>query len=89
MSTDIVDAIKTAYAGEDMHAKDMALADCSATIASLRQQVETLREALKEARGMLKSCGFEHPEDDPELVASWERGLARINAAIAAATRET
>ena len=49
----------------------------------VRERINTLEAALREARGMLKSCGFEHPEDDPELVASWERGLEKIDAALA------
>lgn len=46
------------------------------------ERVAELEAALREARGMLRSCGFESPEDDPELVASWERGLAKIDAAL-------
>ena len=46
------------------------------------ERIAELEAALREARGMLSSCGFEHPEDDPELVVSWERGLAKIDAAL-------
>lgn len=39
-------------------------------------------EALREARGMLRSCDFtgEYDEVDPDLKASWDRGLAKIEA---------
>lgn len=57
------------------------------TIASLRQEVEELREALKEARVSLS----ENVEYEQSF-ASHDRTrevIARVDAAIAAATRET
>jgi hypothetical protein len=45
-------------------------------------RIAELEAALRCARGMLRSCGFDEPDDDPELVASWERGLAKIDAAL-------
>ena len=44
-----------------------------------RRQVE-LEKALREARAMLCACGLDEPDD--EYQASWERGLARIDAVI-------
>jgi hypothetical protein len=42
-----------------------------------------LVEALREARSMLRACGIEDPEGEgADIQASWDRGLARIDAAL-------
>lgn len=51
-----------------------------------RKRIAELEAALREARGMLNSCAFESPDDDQELVASWGRGLAKIDAALGVKT---
>lgn len=40
--------------------------------------------ALREARGMLSSCGFDgiYDDPDPDLVASWNKSLAKIDAVL-------
>lgn len=47
-----------------------------------RDRITELKAALREARGMLKSCDFDDPDVDKELQASWGRGLAKIDAAL-------
>lgn len=42
--------------------------------------VAELQAALREARAMLRSCGLDEPDDG--LQASWDRGLAKIDAAL-------
>lgn len=50
--------------------------------ASLRAKLEIAEKALAEARSMLDSCGLSEPDD--EYQAIWDRGLARIDAALTA-----
>jgi hypothetical protein len=44
-------------------------------------RIAELEAALKEARGMLRSCGLDEPDD--EYQAMWDKGLAKIDAALA------
>lgn len=56
----------------------------AAMVCKQAERIADLESALREARGMLRSCGWDEPEAyiDPELKASWERGLAKIDAAL-------
>lgn len=47
-------------------------------------RITELEAALREARGMLRSCGLDEPDD--EFQALWDRGLAKIDAALQRAT---
>lgn len=47
----------------------------------LERRVAELTAALKEARAMLRACGLEEPDD--QYQAMWDRGLAKIDAALA------
>ena len=57
--------------------------------ASVIAAAPELLAALREAREMLRSCGIDEVDPEPELVASWERGLAKIDAALETATGAT
>lgn len=46
------------------------------------KRIEELEAALREARGMLRGCGFDEPDVDQEIIDSWNRGLAKIDTAL-------
>jgi len=50
-------------------------------------EVERLREALKEARAMLRACELSDP-DDADYRASWDKCLAKIDAALSSPVRK-
>lgn len=72
----------------DMSVVSPALAD---EIKRMGSRIEDLEAALREARSMLRSCAFDDQEDyvDKDLKASWERGLAKIDAALDGVQSET
>jgi hypothetical protein len=51
-----------------------------AEIREREARIAELEAALREALSMLSCCGLEEPDD--KMQASWDRGLAKVDAAL-------
>lgn len=54
--------------------------DLCGEIDLLRTRIAEIEAALREARSMLSCCGLDEPDD--EMQASWDRGIAKVDAAL-------